>query len=987
MAEPPALLPPSTLAFLRPRLISQAVFKSSSQTGTPPRFSINISLSKNNELSNTDLRTSIFIKGARANNLKNVDLVIPKNQLVVVTGVSGSGKSSITMDTLFAEGQRRYVESLSSYARQFLMRMKKPEVDYIRGICPAIAIEQKTTTANARSTVGTLTEIYDFLRLLYARAGRTFSPLSGEQVKRHSVTDVVNHITALPEGSRVHLYAPLPRNYDDRTLRRELELLQQKGYTRLLAEDEVQQIDDVLETDPPYLAKTLSELTDEEEMMVLIDRFVVKADDAENDKRIADSVGTSISEGGGEVIVYLDADNWTAWNNRFELDGILFQEPTPQLFNYNNPSGACPTCEGFGRTMGIDEGKVIPDPSKSVYEGAVAAWSGSTFGKWQQDFIRKASRFDFPVHTPYADLTREQKRLLWDGSKHAGGITAFFDDLSKKLYKIQNRIMLARYRGRTICNTCRGGRLRREAEYVKVGGFAITDLLDLPVDLLQRHFAELELNDHDATIAKRLLLEISNRLQSMMDLGLSYLTINRLSNTLSGGESQRINLTRTLGSNLTASIYILDEPSVGLHPRDTERLVAVLKRLRDLGNTVLVVEHEEGVIENADYLIDVGPAAGVHGGEIVFAGPYADIHKAAPDSLTTKYMDGSMAIPVPGQRRRLTNWLNITGAQMHNLKKVDAKIPLNALTVVSGVSGSGKTSLIKGILYPALRRELGEGSSQAPGSFSGLTGDVKQLTAVEMVNQSPIGKSSRSNPVTYVGAYDDIRNLMASQQLSKIRDYKPGFFSFNVDGGRCDTCKGEGEQTVEMQFLADVRLVCEECNGARFKREVRDVTYNGKNITEILDMTVEESVDFFAEESRLVKKLQPLLSVGLGYITLGQSSSTLSGGEAQRVKLASFLTKEKKGEHLLFIFDEPTTGLHFHDVAILLTALNALVERGHTVLVVEHNMDVIKSADWLIDLGPEGGRDGGHIVFQGTPEGLVADGSGYTAAYLAEVLE
>ncbi|MFK8165200.1 MAG: excinuclease ABC subunit UvrA [Lewinella sp.] len=937
-------------------------------------------------MTNSDLRTSIFIKGARANNLKNVDLVIPKNQLVVVTGVSGSGKSSITMDTLFAEGQRRYVESLSSYARQFLMRMKKPEVDYIRGICPAISIEQKTTTANARSTVGTLTEIYDFFRLLYARAGRTYSPVSGKEVKKHSVTDVVKHITALDEGSRVYLYAPLPRLFDDRTLRRELELLQQKGYTRVMVEDEVRQIDDLLEANGPSLAKTLNELTDEEEMMVLIDRFVVKAGDDENEKRIADSVGTAFNEGGGEVIVYLDNDNWTAWNNRFELDEIVFPEPSPALFNYNNPYGACPTCEGFGRTMGIDEDKVVPDPAKSVYEGAVAAWSGSTFGEWQRDFLRAANKFDFPVHTAYADLTREEKRVLWEGNKHAKGIQNFFDDLGKKLYKIQNRIMLARYRGRTTCNTCRGGRLRREAEYVKVGGFAITDLLDLPIDLLQKHFQELELNETDAVISKRLLLEINNRIQSMMDLGLSYLTVNRLSNTLSGGESQRINLTRTLGSNLTASMYILDEPSVGLHPRDTERLVAVLRRLRDLGNTVLVVEHEEGIIAAADHLVDVGPAAGVHGGEIVFAGPYEDIHDEATESLTTKYMNGQMSVPIPEQRRRLTNWLNIEGARMHNLKKVDAKIPLNALTVVSGVSGSGKTSLIKGILYPALRRELGEGSSQAPGPHIGLTGDLKQITQVEMVNQSPIGKSSRSNPVTYVGAYDDIRNLMASQQLSKIRDYKPGFFSFNVDGGRCDTCKGEGEQTVEMQFLADVRLVCEECNGARFKREIRDVLYKGKSITDILDLSVDEAIDFFAEEGKLMKKLQPLQDVGLGYITLGQSSSTLSGGEAQRVKLASFLTREKKGESIFFIFDEPTTGLHFHDVAILLTALNALVERGHTVLVVEHNMDVIKSADYVIDLGPEGGRDGGHIIFQGTPEGLVEHGKGYTAGYLGEVL-
>ena len=938
-------------------------------------------------LTAADLRTALFIKGARANNLKNVDLVIPKNQLVVVTGVSGSGKSSITMDTLFAEGQRRYVESLSSYARQFLMRMKKPEVDYIRGICPAIAIEQKTTTANARSTVGTLTEIYDYLRLLYARAGRTYSPISGKEVKKHSVTDVVTYITGLEEGSRLYLYAPLPRTYDDRTLRRELELLQQKGYTRVLAEDEVKDIDELLEEGPPSLAKTLAELQDHEEVMVLIDRFVVRAEDEENTKRIADSVGTAFTEGGGEVIVYQDISNWKAFNNRFELDEMTFLEPSPALFNYNNPYGACPTCEGFGRTMGIDEDKVIPDPSKSVYDGAVAPWVGNTNGRWLDDFLRKANKAKFPVHTPYADLTKDEKRMLWDGKGPLQGIQAFFAEIGKKTYKIQNRIMLARYRGRTTCHTCRGGRLRREADYVKVGGFAITDLLDLPIDLLQKHFQELELNEHDRTIARRLLLEINNRLQSMMDLGLSYLNINRLSNTLSGGESQRINLTRTLGSNLTASMYILDEPSVGLHPRDTERLVAVLRRLRDLGNTVLVVEHEDGIIAAADYLIDVGPRAGVHGGEIIFAGPYESIHEEATESLTTKYMNGTMSVPVPTQRRRLTNWVNIEGARMHNLKKVDAKIPLNALTVVSGVSGSGKTSLIKGILYPALRRELGEGSSQAPGSFTGLTGDIGQLSNVEMVNQSPIGKSSRSNPVTYVGAYDTIRNMMASQQLSKIRDYKPGFFSFNVDGGRCDTCKGEGEQTVEMQFLADVKLVCEECNGARFKRELLDVTYNEKNIAEILDLSVDEAVEFFADHQEISKKLRPLQDVGLGYITLGQSSSTLSGGEAQRVKLASFLTREKRGEHIFFIFDEPTTGLHFHDVAVLLEALNALVERGHTVLVVEHNMDVIKSADYLIDLGPEGGRDGGHIVFQGTPEGLVEHGGGYTAQYLAEALQ
>ena len=931
-----------------------------------------------------DLRSAIFIKGANANNLKNVDLTIPKNQLVVVTGVSGSGKSSITMDTLFAEGQRRYVESLSSYARQFLMRMKKPEVDYIRGICPAIAIEQKTTTANARSTVGTLTEIYDYLRLLYARVGRTYSPKSGEEVKRHTVSDVVDHILGQEPGSRVYLYAPIPRSYGDRTLRRELELLQQKGYTRVLADDAPQRIEEVLESDRKSLDKVLDTLSNEEEMMVLVDRFVVQPDDEENNKRIADSVQTAFVEGDGEVIVSRGegAEGWTAFNNRFELDGMTFLEPSPALFNFNNPYGACPVCEGFSKTMGIDEDKVIPNPSLSVYDGAVAPWSGNTYGQWQTDFLRVANRFEFPVHTPYGDLTDEQKATLWDGNRHVDGIHAFFEELQKKLYKIQNRVMLARYRGRTTCHNCKGKRLRKEATYVKIDGKAITELVDLPIDLLQRHFAELNLNDHDATIARRLLLEVNNRLQSMMDLGLGYLTINRLSNTLSGGESQRINLTRTLGSNLTASLYILDEPSVGLHPRDTERLVRVLRRLRDLGNTVLVVEHEEGIIAAADYLIDIGPRAGVHGGEVIFAGPYEQIYGEATESLTTKYMNGTLAIEPPAEPRRLTNWITVEGARMHNLKKIDVRIPLNAISVVSGVSGSGKTSLVKGILYPALLRELGEGSSQAPGAFSKLSGDLKVITGVEMVNQAPIGKSSRSNPVTYVGAYDAIRNLMVDQQLSKIRGYKPSFFSFNVDGGRCPTCKGEGEQIVEMQFLADVRLECEECHGARFKREILDVQYNGKNIAEILDLSIDEAIDFFVDEPTIMKKLQPLQDVGLGYVTLGQSSSTLSGGEAQRVKLASFLTREKAGEHILFIFDEPTTGLHFDDVRILLTAFNALVENGHSVLIVEHNPDVIKSADYVIDLGPEGGRDGGHLVFQGRPAELKGVEGSYTGRYL-----
>lgn len=940
------------------------------------------------ELLPQDLRTGIHIKGARANNLKNIDLTIPKNKLVVITGVSGSGKSSITMDTLYAEGQRRYVESLSSYARQFLMRMKKPDVDYIRGICPAIAIEQKTATANARSTVGTLTEIYDYLRLLYARAGHTFSPESGNEVKRHTVSDVVDYIMSLPAATRVQLFGPVPTDYEDRTLRQQLELLQQKGYTRILANEIVVQIEDFLEENNPSLVKQLNELETEEEVLLLIDRFVVDQEDEDNQRRIADSVNTAFAECSGEAILIplveegSDIPSWKAFNNRFELDGISFLEPSPDLFNFNSPFGACPECEGFSKTMGIDEHKVIPNPTLSVYEGAVAPWNGEVYSQWKRDFVRSANRVDFPVHAPYEELSEKQLELLWYGNKQVAGIHDFFNEIKKKTYKIQNRIMLARYRGRTTCNSCRGGRLRPEANYVKIAGKPITALVDLPVGELLTYFEQLELSEHDATIAKRLLLEIRTRLANMCDLGLSYLTLNRLSAGLSGGESQRINLTRTLGSNLTASIYILDEPSVGLHPRDTERLVAVMRRLRDLGNTVVVVEHEEGIIAAADYLIDIGPRAGRFGGEVIFAGPYEDIHTEATESLTTKYMSGRMSVPIPEQRRKLIDWIEVKGAKLHNLKKIDVKIPLNTLTVISGVSGSGKTSLVKGILYPALRRKTGEGSATAPGPHTGLEGDLSRIDRVEMVNQSPIGRSSRSNPVTYVKAYDAIRNLMANQQLSKIRGYKAGNFSFNVDGGRCDSCKGEGEQVVEMQFLADVALVCEECNGARFKKELLDVEYNGKNINDILNLSVDEAIEFFADIKDVARKLQPLQDVGLGYITLGQSSSTLSGGEAQRVKLASFLQAKNSRDHVFFIFDEPTTGLHFHDVAILLKALNALVEKGHTVLVVEHNIDVIRSADYLIDLGPEGGKNGGHLLFQGRPDELKSVKESYTGKYI-----
>lgn len=935
--------------------------------------------------SKTQLKQAIFIKGARANNLKNVDLAIPKNQLVVVTGVSGSGKSSITMDTLYAEGQRRYVESLSSYARQFLMRMKKPDVDYIKGICPAIAIEQKTTTANARSTVGTLTEIYDFFRLLFARIGKTYSPISGEEVKKHEVSDVVDYIQSHPDGSRGQLFIPLPYKYKDRQLGQELQLLLQKGYTRLYQHGELQRIEEFMEAEPKLLNQKLADIRDRN-ILVLIDRFGIRHEDEDNLRRIADSVQTAFYESEGECIVEVEGSEQHPFNNRFELDGMTFPEPSPHLFNFNNPYGACPKCEGFSQVMGIDEKKVVPNPGLSVYEGAIACWKGEKYGLWLDEFLQVAHHFDFPVHRPYQDLDKDQIRLLWRGNKHFHGIYDFFTELEEKTYKIQNRVMLARYRGKTVCPACEGGRLRPEATYVKIAGKDIAELTLMPADELLAFVEGLQLTEFEAKVGKRLLLEITNRLRFMCEVGLSYLTLGRISATLSGGETQRINLTRTLGSNLTSSMYILDEPSVGLHPRDTNRLVKVLKSLKEMGNTVIVVEHEEDVIKNADYLIDIGPEAGIHGGEVVFAGPYENIYGEAADSLTTKYLNGKMSIPVPSVRRKFVRSLELEGARQHNLKNINVTFPLNTLTVVTGVSGSGKTTLVKQILYPALMKEFGQNYSKSPGTYQELTGDVKALTGVEMINQSPIGKSSRSNPVTYVKAYDTIRNLMAAQQLSKIRGYKPSHFSFNVDGGRCDTCKGEGEQVIEMQFLADVRLECEECGGKRFKPEVLEVKYQGKSIYDILELSVEEALDFFSDAQDVISKLQPLYDVGLGYVKLGQSSSTLSGGEAQRVKLASFLNKENTSENIFFIFDEPTTGLHFHDIRKLLDALNALVEKGHSVLVVEHNMEVIKSADWVIDLGPDGGKDGGHLVFQGRPEELVKIPGSFTGAYLKEKL-
>jgi excinuclease ABC subunit A len=940
---------------------------------------------KKSSSKNDALRTQIEIKGANGNNLKNVDLTIPKNQLVVFTGVSGSGKSSLTMDTLYAEGQRRYVESLSSYARQFLMRMKKPEVDYIKGICPAIAIEQRVGTRNARSTVGTLTEIYDFLRLLYARIGKTYSPVSNKEVKRHQVSDVVDYIHSFKEGTKVQLFIPLSQKYKDRTLQTELNLLMQKGYSRILFKQKLTQIEDIVSQNILDLDKTVDSYA-KAGIRILIDRFVVKQEDEENVKRIGDSVMTAFQESEGACYVDVIDKKEKYFNNRFELDGITFLDPTPQLFNFNSSFGACPKCEGYGRVMGIDEQKVVPIPSKSVYDGAIACWKGEKYGEWLKQFLREAHKFDFPVHTPYEELSKKQRRLLWTGNDRFWGIDQFFAELQEKIYKIQNRVMLARYRGRTRCPNCEGGRLREEATYIKIDGIDITELVNKPISDLHEHFKKIKLDKSQATIAKRLLLEVNTRLEFMINVGLRYLTLDRLSSTLSGGETQRINLTRTLGSNLTSSMYILDEPSVGLHPRDSARLVKVLEKLRDLGNTVIVVEHEEDIIKAADYLIDIGPAAGIHGGEVVFAGPYKDIYKDAKQSLTTLYMNGKMSIPVPDGRRKFSNSIRIKGAKENNLQNIDVTFPLNTFTVVTGVSGSGKTTLVKQILYPAMQKALAAPYAISPGAHDAIEGDIKRIDVVEMINQSAIGKSSRSNPATYVKAYDAIRSLFTSQQLAKIRGYKPKHFSFNVDGGRCETCSGDGEQVIEMQFLADIKLECEECKGKRFKREILEIQFNGKNIDDVLNLSVDEALVFFAEQKDIVSKIKALSDVGLGYIKLGQASSTLSGGEAQRIKLASFLGKDRVKDKIFFIFDEPTTGLHFHDIRKLLEALNALVEKGHTVLVVEHNMEVIKSADWIIDLGPEGGEHGGELLFEGVPEDLVKVKKSFTGQFLKEKL-
>ena len=923
-----------------------------------------------------DPRKFIIIKGARVHNLKNIDVAIPKNKLVVITGMSGSGKSSLAFDTLYAEGQRRYVESLSSYARQFMGRMNKPDVDYIKGIAPAIAIEQKVITSNPRSTVGTSTEIYDYLKLLFSRIGRTYSPVSGLLVKKDTVTDVVNFISNLPEESTVTVLCPLfPHN--NRTLQEELAVLLQKGFTRVQVDGALSKIEDVLE-DKSIASRKLE---DETKVKIVIDRISVSTDE-ETLSRVADSVQTAFFEGKGDC--YLEEGGQEHFFcDRFELDGIRFEEPNPNFFSFNNPYGACKLCEGYGKIIGIDEDLVIPDKSKSIFDGAIAPWRGEKMKEWLDKLVKNALKFDFPIHRSYNQLTADQKKLIWTGNKYFGGLNEFFKELETQTYKIQYRVMLSRYRGKTICPECLGSRLRKDASYVKISNNSITDIVLMPLDKALLFFKQIELDSTQQKISKRLLLEITNRLQFLNDVGLSYLTLNRLSNTLSGGESQRINLATSLGSSLVGSVYVLDEPSIGLHPRDTHRLIGVLKSLRDVGNTVLVVEHEEEIMHAADHIIDIGPEAGTHGGNLVFTGTFEEIIKDKA-SLTGRYLSGIERIEIPEQRRKWNDFIEIRGARENNLKNITAKFPLNILTVVTGVSGSGKTSLVKRILQPAVQKAIGNYSGEQTGSYDSIEGDFAKIEQVEIVDQNPIGRSSRSNPVTYVKAWDEIRNLYAAQGSAKSGGLKPSAFSFNVEGGRCDVCQGEGEVKIEMQFMADIFLPCESCNGKRFKQHVLDITYGGKNVSEVLEMTIDDALEFFKSEPKIISKLRPLVDVGLGYVHLGQSSNTLSGGEAQRIKLASFLIKGNNSNKTLFIFDEPTTGLHFHDIKKLLKSFNALIDQGNTIIVIEHNMDVIKCADWVIDIGPEGGDKGGTIVFEGLPEDLVKQSDSYTGQFLTQ---
>ncbi len=931
-------------------------------------------ISKAPSIDDLDQKKYILIKGARVNNLKNLSVAIPRNKLVVITGLSGSGKSSLAFDTLFAEGQRKYVESLSSYARQFLGRMEKPEVDYIKGVAPAIAIEQKVNTRNPRSTIGTTTEIYDYLKLLFARIGVTYSPVSGKEVTRDTVTSVVNYIQSFENGTKVSITCPM-ESANGRNTERELELLLSKGYTRVLKDGSMYFIEDLLES------KDLKG-----SLEILIDRVVVNKEEEQNQFRLGDSIQTAFFEGHGVCYVQVAGHDRVSFSDKFELDGIRFEEPSVNFFSFNNPYGACRRCEGFGRILGIDPDLVMPDKSLSVYENAIAPWRGETMKNWQKDLELHAIKFDFPIHKPVGDLSDEQMQLLWDGNEYFEGLNTFFAHLESKTHKIQYRVMLSRYRGKTECPDCRGTRLRKDANYVKVAEKSISDLVLMPVEELIGFFKELKISEHHGRIAKRILQEIQSRLTYLNEVGLGYLTLNRLTATLSGGEFQRIKLATSLGSALVGSMYILDEPSIGLHPRDTDRLINVLKSLRNIGNSVIVVEHEEKIMEAADQIIDIGPGAGSHGGQLVFQGDHDDI-KNEKISYTARFLNGIDQIEVPSKRRKWNQSIKIQGARENNLKKINAEIPMGVLTVVTGVSGSGKSTLIRKILYPSVGKILGT-ATEATGKFDKLEGDYKSITQIEMVDQNPIGKSSRSNPVTYVKAYDVIRQLFADQPLSKQRGYKPARFSFNVEGGRCETCQGEGNVKIEMQFMADISLTCETCGGKRFKKEILEVTYKDKNISEILDMTVEDSIDFFKEKPSVVNKLRPLLDVGLGYVTLGQSSSSLSGGEAQRVKLASFLGKNtaNKNEHILFIFDEPTTGLHFNDIDKLLTSINALVNNGHSVVIIEHNTEVIKCADWIIDLGPEGGHKGGTICFAGTPEEMIQVKENFTAQFLQEKL-
>ncbi|HEY3372046.1 MAG TPA: excinuclease ABC subunit UvrA [Prolixibacteraceae bacterium] len=924
----------------------------------------------------------IQIKGARVHNLKNIDLNIHRNKLIVISGLSGSGKSSLAFDTLYAEGQRRYVESLSSYARQFLGRINKPEVDYIKGIPPAIAIEQKVNTRNPRSTVGTSTEIYDYMKLLFARIGKTISPISGKEVKQHHVSDVTNFIQSFPENTRFMIGSPLKLK-NGRTMLQEAELLLQQGFSRLEINNEIRKIDELLKENEPV---PCGEVT----CNIVIDRATV-LNDEDNLSRIADSVQTAFFEGHGECTVKIYEGTSVIeehFSNLFEADGIEFEEPSVHMFSFNNPVGACPTCEGYGKVIGIDEDLVIPNKSLSIYQDAVACWKGDKMKEWKDELVFAADKFNFPIHKPFYELSKEQRRLLWTGNQYFQGLSRFFKMLEENAYKIQYRVMLSRYRGKTDCPDCQGTRLKKEAGYVKVGEQSIQELVLLPINELTPFFTSLKLSEYETQVAERILTEINNRLDFLNDVGLGYLSLNRLSSSLSGGESQRINLATSLGSSLVGSMYILDEPSIGLHSRDTERLIRVLRKLQKLGNTVIVVEHDEEIIRAADEIIDIGPLAGRLGGEVVFQGTHDQL-EASSESMTAKYLTGREKIEIPQARRKWNNFIEITGARENNLRNIDVKFPLNTICVVTGVSGSGKSSLVTKVLYPALAKMFG-GFSEKTGQHDQIRGDFNLITSVEFVDQNPIGKSSRSNPVTYLKVYDEIRKLYSELQSSKFNGFKPSHFSFNIEGGRCEECQGEGEITVEMQFMADIHLTCESCKGKRFREEVLEITFEGKNIFDILDLTVNEAIDFFSSQhpssaKKIAKMLKPLQDVGLGYVKLGQSSSTLSGGESQRIKLASFLAKEK-GTPSLFIFDEPTTGLHFHDIRKLLASFNALIARGHSIIIIEHNLDVIKCADWVIDLGPEGGKDGGRIIFEGKPEDLVHNPESYTGMALKEKL-